>query len=111
MVGGKNNKLKFEFCCVATFGRVVQRKKRQRSVSNRDEAGECNGPGSQATSELSRATSSPRVPTGWGLESGVGSDGQEGGQEPVDNPAWKSVGGVEAGRCPWEQGTLWGTTS
>ena len=27
MVGGKSNKLKFEFCSVATFGRVIQRKR------------------------------------------------------------------------------------
>ena len=36
----------------------------------------------------------------------MGSIGQEGGQEAMGNPAWKSVGGMEAGRCSWEQGTL-----
>lgn len=31
------------------------------------------------------------------------------GQEAMGNFVWKSVGGVEAGRCSWKQGTLQGT--
>lgn len=55
-------------------------------------------------------TSILRVPTGWGLESDVGSVGQEVGQEAMGNLVGRSVGGgAEAGRCFWEQGSLQGT--
>lgn len=74
------------------------------------EAGEDNGQRSQETSEFSRVTSSLRVPTGWGLESDVGSVGQEVGQEAMGSLVGRSVGGgAEAGRCFWEQGSLQGT--
>lgn len=70
------------------------------------EAGEDNGQRSQETSEFSRVASIPRVPTGWGLESDVGCVGQEVRQEAIGNLVGRSVGGAEAGRRFWEQGTL-----